>query len=44
MRTLWLLIYFIVLIWSAINPADYFTWFLEVAPALVGLAVLAISY
>ncbi len=43
-RTLWLLVFFGVLIWSGINPADRFTWFLEVAPALVGLILLAVSY
>jgi putative membrane protein len=37
---LWLLIFFSVLIWSAIDPKDMFTWFLEVVPALIGLAVL----
>jgi putative membrane protein len=30
----------IVFAWSAIRPHDYFTWFLEVVPAIVGLAVL----
>lgn len=44
MKYLWLSIYFVVLLWSAINPADYFTWFLEVFPALVGLFLLAITY
>jgi len=38
--SLWLAIYFGVLVWSAINPHDYFTWFLEVAPALLGVLVL----
>lgn len=33
-----------VLIWSAIDPKDYFTWFLEVFPALLGLMVLAVTY
>ena len=28
-------LYFVVLIWSAINPKDYFTWFLEVIPAII---------
>ena len=32
--------YFAGLAWSAINPQGYFTWFLEAAPALIGLAVL----
>ncbi len=29
-----------VLVWSGIAPHDRFTWWLEVAPALIGLAVL----
>ena len=44
MKIVWLFIYFVVLVWSAINPADYFTWFLEVVPALVGLVILAATY
>lgn len=44
MRALWLSVYFLVLVWSGINPKDYFTWFLEVLPALIGLAVLGITY
>ncbi len=43
-RVLWLGIYCGVLLWSAIWPKDYFTWFLEVAPALIGFAVLAVTY
>ncbi|HPY39111.1 MAG TPA: DUF2238 domain-containing protein [Thiolinea sp.] len=42
-RVIWLIIFFAVLIWSAIHPHDYFTWFLEVLPALIGLLVLVIS-
>ena len=41
---IFLLIYFTILIWSAINPKDYFTWFLEVLPALIALVVLAFTY
>ena len=37
---LWLLIYFSVLTWSGIDPKDRLTWFLEVLPALIALAVL----
>ena len=33
-----------VLIWSAVHLHDYFTWVLEVFPAIVGLAVLALTY
>ena len=44
MKYLWLIIFFAVLIWSGINPKDYFTWFLEVLPALIGLIILAATY
>lgn len=44
MRTAWIAIFFVVLIWSAISPHDYFTWFLEVLPAVIGFAVLALTY
>ena len=37
---LWLAIWFGVFVWSAIGPQDYFTWALEVAPAVLGLLVL----
>jgi len=36
----WLLIYFSVFIWSAIEPADTLTWVLEVSPAIIGIAVM----
>ncbi len=39
-----IILFFTVLIWSAVNPHDYFTWFLEVLPALIGLIVLALTY
>ena len=29
---------------SAINPKEYFTWFLEVTPAIIGFAILLITY
>lgn len=44
MKYLWLSIYFAVLIWSGTNPKDYFTWFLEVLPALIGLGVMIWTY
>ena len=43
MQALWLTLFFAVLIWSGIQPKDYFTWILEVAPALIGLVVLAVT-
>lgn len=33
-----------VLIWSGIAPKDYFTWFLEVLPAMIGAVILFYSY
>ncbi|HIP46958.1 MAG TPA: DUF2238 domain-containing protein [Campylobacterales bacterium] len=40
----WLALFLAVLVWSAIDPKDVFTWFLEVLPALIGLVVLAVTY
>ncbi|BAJ03635.1 DUF2238 domain-containing protein [Shewanella violacea] len=39
----WLVIFMSVLVWSAIEPKDPFTWFLEVLPALVALPVLFLT-
>ncbi len=39
-----LLIFILVLIWSAINPHDYFTWFLEIFPALIAFVILLLTY
>ncbi len=44
MKYLWLGIFFIVLVWSGINPKDQFTWFLEVIPALIGFVLLIFTY
>ena len=44
MKILWLSIYGAVLLWSVINPKDYFTWFLEVFPALIGFIIIALTY
>ena len=37
---IWLGVFLSVLVWSAIEPADRLTWWMEVIPALVGLVVL----
>ncbi|MBC7399919.1 MAG: DUF2238 domain-containing protein [Mucilaginibacter sp.] len=37
-------LFFVGLIGSAINPHDYFTWILEVFPAIIGLVVLAVTF
>lgn len=39
-----LLIFILTLTWSVIYPKDLFTWFLEVIPAIIGLAVILITY
>lgn len=39
-----LIIFFIVFIWSAVNPKNLFTWFLEVLPAVIGVIVITITY
>jgi putative membrane protein len=43
-KIIWLVIFFTVFIWSAVNPKDYFTWFLEVVPAVIGLVVMGWTY
>lgn len=43
-KYIWSAVFVIILTWSAINPADYFTWFLEIAPALIGFCVLLFTY
>ncbi len=40
MRNVWIAIFLAVLVWSGIGPHDYLTWFLEVAPAIIGGIVL----
>ena len=44
MKALWLTIYVVVLVWSGIGPKDTFTWILEVAPAIIGLVIMAATY
>ncbi|BDM64974.1 membrane protein [Shewanella sp. NFH-SH190041] len=36
-------VFWLVMIWSAIAPLDRFTWLLEVLPALIGFALLALT-
>jgi len=43
-KIIWLFVFSVFFLWSAIDPRDRFTWFLEVAPAIVGIIVLAITY
>ena len=44
MKYLWVVVFAVVLIWSGINPKDRLTWLLEVAPAMIGLVLMAATY
>lgn len=44
MHKILLLIAIIVFVWSAINPKEYFTWALEVFPAVIGIIILLSLY
>ncbi len=39
-----LVVYAAAFLWSAINPKEYFIWFLEVLPSLLAVAALLASY
>lgn len=43
-KLIWLIFLAVVFIWSAINPHDRLTWWLEVAPVIVGFIVMAITH
>ncbi len=40
----WGVVFLTVLCWSVINPKEYFTWIMEVFPALIGAGVLLLTY
>lgn len=40
---LWLAVA-VILVWSVIRPHDYFTWILEVFPAILGAIILGATY
>ncbi|MEN8147898.1 MAG: DUF2238 domain-containing protein [Campylobacterota bacterium] len=44
MKYLWIIVFAAVFVWSGIEPKDRLTWFLEVAPAVIGVSVLAYTY
>ncbi|WP_088329695.1 DUF2238 domain-containing protein [Lacimicrobium sp. SS2-24] len=44
MKILWIALFIAVFVWSAIEPADRFTWFLEVLPAVIGLVLVVSTY
>lgn len=37
----WMTVFTLVLVWSAIDPLDRYTWWLEVSPALIAFVLLA---
>ena len=39
----WIAVFLLVLTWSAIEPADRLTWWMEVIPAILGLGVLLMT-
>lgn len=44
MKIAWIGIFLLVLLWSAIEPRDFYTWLLEVVPAVIGMLILAFTY
>ena len=40
LRVAWIVVFLGALVWSGINPKDFATWCLEVAPAVIGAAIL----
>ena len=43
-KQLFIVLFFIGLVISGIQPKEYFTWFLEVSPAIIGLLILIFTY
>ena len=43
MRKFLLISVLLVLVWSGVAPHDRFTWFMEVAPVLIGLPIVALT-
>lgn len=43
-RVIWIVILASVFLWSAINPKDRPTWYLEVFPVIIGVIILALTY
>jgi putative membrane protein len=43
LKITWLALFFLTLAWSGWKPHDFPTWWLEVAPALVALAILVFT-
>lgn len=43
-KQIFILLFFIGFVLSGIQPKEYFTWFLEVLPAIIGLFILVFTY
>ena len=43
-KVIWITLFTVSLLWSGIKPKDTFTWFLEVAPALIAVVALMLTY
>jgi len=43
-QKIWVITFLLVFVWSAIAPQDRFTWLLEVAPAVIGFAVVIATH
>jgi putative membrane protein len=43
-NTALLALFLAVFVWSAVHPHDYFTWILEVFPAIIGIALIAATH
>lgn len=43
LRFIWLAVA-VIFVWSAIRPHDYFTWMLEVFPAIIGAVILTLTF
>lgn len=43
-KTLWVVIFSVVMLWSAIGAKDTVIWWLEALPSLIGALVLALTY
>ncbi len=41
---IWAVVFIAVFVWSAVNPKDYMTWILEVAPAIIGAGVVSVTH
>ncbi|WP_031435225.1 DUF2238 domain-containing protein [Methylomarinum vadi] len=44
MKKTWITTFLLVFAWSAVQPKDYLTWSMEVAPAVIGFLILIATY